>query len=126
MPRIAVNREQEHSAVPRKVDLKAASRKRPRATGYDTALRLAAQEGREQLVRALILAGANVQTAADGWTALLRAAEGGHEGCVRALLDADANVDANTDDGSTALMLACADNAVGCQDICFPRTSRQH
>jgi hypothetical protein len=107
-PRLAANQEQEEASVPHEVDIRAASRKRPRAaTGDDSALRLATQQG-----RALTKAGANAS--ADGWAELLCAAEEGHESCVRALLEAGADVDAKSDDGSTALMMACTYHAEGC------------
>ena len=58
------------------------------------ALFIAAQEGHDAVVRALLDAGADKEIARnDGTTALFIAAQVGHDACVRALLDAGADTD---------------------------------
>ncbi len=59
----------------------------------DTPLHIAAQEGKHELVAALLSKGADANIAGNkGSTALMRASLGGHVECVRHLLKAKANV----------------------------------
>ena len=76
-----------------------------------TALMLAAQNGHAPCARALIEAGASLNsTQNEGWTALIYAAQHGHDPCTRLLIEAGARKDATTTAGwragSTALSLA--------------------
>lgn len=69
----------------------------------------AARAGLDQVVGALLKAGANVDgTDSQGMTALLLAAREGHEACVRQLLDAGANVAHVNAEGMNAEDLALA------------------
>jgi ankyrin repeat protein len=70
-------------------------------------LHIAAQNGHEAMVRALIEAGAGVNKARDdGATPLLIAAQRGHEAVVRALIEADADVSKARADGVMPLYMA--------------------
>ena len=68
---------------------------------------IAAQEGHDSVVSALISAGASVDQAKEnGWTALVIAAHQGHDSVVSALYFAGASVDQAKENGATALMIA--------------------
>lgn len=69
-----------------------------------TALMVAAYQGRTQLMEALLDAGAEVSHS--GWTALHFAALGDQPSAVRLLLDHSAYIDALSPNGTTALMAA--------------------
>jgi ankyrin repeat protein len=73
-----------------------------------TALYLAALNGKDEFVKALINKGANVNVRTnDGWTPLVSAAEKGHLTTVQALLGApDIDIDAQNVSGATALIFA--------------------
>ena len=72
-----------------------------------TALMLAAQNGHEQVARALIEAGAQINAAANnGFTALMLSCQNGHEQVARALLENGAAVNSQENEGWTALMWA--------------------
>jgi ankyrin repeat protein len=75
-----------------------------------TALHWAARRGDPELIRMLIVAGANVRatTRLGGYTAVLMAAELGHAGAIEALAGAGADVKGTTANGVTAVMLAAA------------------
>jgi ankyrin repeat protein len=63
---------------------------------------IAAQEGQETVVRALLEAGADVNQAMDnGGTPLNVAAQNGHAAIVRALIDLGADFNNATDNGGT-------------------------
>ncbi|MBN9424083.1 MAG: hypothetical protein BGO63_07625 [Candidatus Accumulibacter sp. 66-26] len=70
----------------------------------DTALRLAAFDGKLPFVQRLVEAGAEVNMY--GWSPLSYAAFNGHAPVVDYLLRRGAEIDAKTENGSTALMLA--------------------
>jgi hypothetical protein len=73
----------------------------------ETLVNIAAQNGHEAVVRALIELGADVNKAHDiGWTALYAAAYNGHEAVVRALIEADTDVNKAHDIGWTPLYAA--------------------
>ena len=57
-----------------------------------SAITIAAADGHDDIVRALITAGANVNGSGEH-IPLVSAAKAGHEDCVRAMIDAGANVD---------------------------------
>ena len=68
---------------------------------------LAAQNGHQQCISALLEEGADVDAANEqGETALIRAAKQGHEVCVVELISAGADVDSADEDGWTPLMRA--------------------
>lgn len=71
----------------------------------DTALMLAALEGRLKAVLPLIKAGSEINPKS-GWFPLAYAAFNGHTDVLQTLLDNGANVDAQSDNGNTALMIA--------------------
>ncbi|GHU10444.1 hypothetical protein FACS1894185_1930 [Betaproteobacteria bacterium] len=70
----------------------------------DSALRLAAYEGRLIIVQHLVAAGAQIEM--EGWTPLIYAAFNGHAEVVEYLLAKGANVNAVSESGMTALMAA--------------------
>ena len=70
-----------------------------------SAITIAAANGHDDIVRALITAGANVNGSGKH-IPLVSAAKAGHEDCVRAMIDAGANVDTATEDGETGLTIA--------------------
>ena len=74
------------------------------ATRNITLLMLAAEAGKEQVVKLLIARGANVNARnSAGATALMVSAWAGHAGIVRQLLEAGADVHMRTDEGTTVL-----------------------
>ncbi len=78
-------------------------------SGFGTALYLAATGGHEDVVKALLAAGANVAYRGNGGvTALLWAADYGRDGVVTALLAAGADINQEDDSGWTALIHASA------------------
>lgn len=70
----------------------------------DNALMIAAYNGNEKAVRALLDHGAKVNK--DGWTPLHYAAANGNEKIVKMLLDRDASVDAVSPNATTPMMMA--------------------
>ena len=72
----------------------------------DSALKLAAFAGNEEIVDVLLKAGANVNPKADSYKPLHYAAFQGHPGVLNQLLSAGADVNAVTKNKSDALMLA--------------------
>lgn len=80
----------------------------PQATAQVKDLIDAAHEGDLSRVRALLAAGADVNSKSEdrGATALTYASSAGHVEMVRALIDAGANLNAKEDNGMTALMWA--------------------
>ena len=79
-----------------------------------TALMLAAREGEEDSLLALLSHGAAVDAKdTDGWTALLYAAYNGHSRVVEALLDAKADVKTKDTNGWDALTLALSEGRGG-------------
>ena len=76
---------------------------------------LSAQDGHEQVARALLKAGANVNHSADdGRTASMQASKHGHEHVARALLKAGAALDTRGPQQFTALMFASSNG----HDLC--------
>lgn len=73
-----------------------------------TALIMAAQKGRAEVVEALINGDAdvNAKTSPEGYTALILASQNGYSKVVQALLSAGADVNAKRYDGATALKMA--------------------
>ena len=70
---------------------------------------MAALNGQEAVVKALIEGGADVNKADDdGWTPLYTAAANGHEAVVKALIEAGADVNKARDDGWTPLYIAAS------------------
>ena len=78
------------------------------ASDWNLGMRGAAEGGHTATVRALLAAGANLNTKGYGgnWTALMCAATNGHDDTVRALLADGADLNAKTKKGDTALELA--------------------
>ncbi|MBI2213292.1 MAG: ankyrin repeat domain-containing protein [Acidobacteria bacterium] len=75
-----------------------------------TALMLAAREGRTQQLDALIKNGAKVNARDDdGWSALMLAAFNGQHQCVKSLIAAKADVSAKTEDGWDGALLALSE-----------------
>ncbi|CZR70159.1 uncharacterized protein PAC_20060 [Phialocephala subalpina] len=73
----------------------------------NTALHLAAQAGKEAVLRELVDGGANIDAQnKDGNTALHLAAQAGEEAVLRELVDGGADIDVQNKDGNTALHLA--------------------
>ena len=73
-----------------------------------TALYLTAEEGAEDIVRALLGKSADVDlVASDGTTPLHAACKFGHDLCARALLEAGADVNKEGPQGFSYLMVAC-------------------
>ena len=71
------------------------------------ALNIAAQNGHETVVRALIEAGADVNKVKDnGLTPLYVGAHNGHETVVRALIDLGADINKARDNAATPLLIA--------------------
>ncbi len=98
--------------VKAKVDLEA------RNTFGQTALMLAAREGRWTQLQLLLKAGANVNAKdSDGWTALMLAAFNGQTQCVKDLIAAKADVSTKTSDGWDALLLALSEGRGGAARI---------
>ena len=72
-----------------------------------SALLLAAQEGHQQTIQALIKAKADVNSQLEnGATPLMLAAQHGHLGAVHSLIAANADLNLKASNGMTALMLA--------------------
>ena len=68
---------------------------------------MSASRGREDVVRILLGAGADVNIKGDdGWTALMIAVESGHKEIVEMLLDRGADVNQKNEHSTTALMIA--------------------
>ena len=81
-------------------------------TAASTPLAAAAGQGHTQVVRALLLAGATVDTQAqNGSTPLHSAASGGHAECVLELTAADCDLDIQNSNSNTALHVAAAKGA---------------
>jgi hypothetical protein len=79
----------------------------------DNALKNAAIQGRIDLVRCLVDAGADVNaTDNNGWTVLMVASDDGHIDLVRFLVEAGADVNATDNNGWTALMVASDDGHI--------------
>ena len=78
-----------------------------------TALGIAALYVRDEVIRALVAAGASVPADQDGESALAVAAHEGHTRAVEALLGAGADVDARDANGITPLMAAASSNRAG-------------
>ena len=75
--------------------------------GGGTPLHIGANQGRIEVVRALLGAGANVNARErDGWTPLHYAAIRGHTGIAKTLIAAGAGVNAKEEDGWTPLHFA--------------------
>jgi hypothetical protein len=75
--------------------------------GVTALLMSASENGKLEVVRALLAASANINARrSDGSTALMLASQNGRQEIVRALLAAKADVNAKRGDGSTALILA--------------------
>lgn len=77
----------------------------------ETALMLASINGHLEIVRSLVLRGANVNQS--GWTPLMYAATRDHVNIARLLISYGAKVDAAADNGYTALMMATRENKAG-------------
>lgn len=79
-----------------------------------TALHMAATEGSEVIVEALLRAGASVSpTKHNGWTPLMNACEKGHLNAARVLLRWGADVDVRNKEGNAALYMACRSGSTG-------------
>ncbi|WP_165072330.1 ankyrin repeat domain-containing protein [Paludisphaera rhizosphaerae] len=92
-----------------------------------TALHEAAKEGRVDLIKALVAAGAELEAAdASGWTALHRAAEAGDIAAIGALIDAGADIDAAEPDGWRPLHMAASDNKVEAIEALIRRGADLH
>jgi len=76
------------------------------ADGGYTSLFLASQEGHYEIVKILLKAGADTETAIQGSTALYVASQYGHPKVVKILLEAGADPEATMPDGSTSLRIA--------------------
>lgn len=86
---------------------KTAKKEEERFFNENTALILAAVDGRNNEVRALLEDGSDVNAKnMYGMTALMYAAEGNHAETVVILLEAGADINARNNEGSTALMIA--------------------
>jgi ankyrin repeat protein len=70
----------------------------------ETALMVAAIQGRSDMASKLVFAGAQFEF--KGWNPLLYAATGGKDEVVKLLLDLGANINAVSDNGTTPLMMA--------------------
>lgn len=70
----------------------------------DTAVMVAALNGRLDIVKKLVERGADLNLS--GWTPLIYAATGGHDDVARYLLGEGAKIDAQSPNGTTALMMA--------------------
>jgi ankyrin repeat protein len=70
----------------------------------DTAVMVAALNGRLDIVKKIVERGAELNPS--GWTPLIYAATGGHDDVVRYLLREGAKIDAQSPNGTTALMMA--------------------
>lgn len=70
----------------------------------ETALMIAAIQGRTEIASKLVFAGAQIDF--KGWNPLLYAATGGSDQVARMLLDLGANVNAASENGTTPLMMA--------------------
>jgi len=81
-----------------------------------TPLKIAAANGRADIVSALLKAGADVSKAnqKDGWTPLHSACKQGSESVVQLLLEAGADVEAINNDGATALIIASSNGMYVC------------
>ncbi len=74
-----------------------------------------AANGKDERLRQLIDANADVEAATDdGRTPLIFAASHGHAACLRVLIEAKANVQAASETGSTALMLCAKHGHAAC------------
>jgi ankyrin repeat protein len=90
----------------------------PNAYG-DTALKLAALQGRMSIARKLRARGAQLET--PGWTPLIYAATGGHDEMVRYLLAEGANIDAVSPNGTSALMMAVREEKFSTAELLIAR-----
>lgn len=73
-------------------------------------------------MRALLVAGADVDTVGDkGWTALMTAAADGHGEIVEELLDMGADFDVRNEKGCTALIMASRNGFAGATARCCRR-----
>ena len=100
--------------------LLAAGAKVDQANSYgDTALKLAALQGRLSIAKKLRARGAQVET--PGWTPLIYAATGGHDEMVVYLLAEGANIDARSPNGTTALMMAVREEKFSTAELLIAR-----
>eukprot|EP00429_Kryptoperidinium_foliaceum_P066097 CAMPEP_0176061074 /NCGR_PEP_ID=MMETSP0120_2-20121206/30446_1 /TAXON_ID=160619 /ORGANISM="Kryptoperidinium foliaceum, Strain CCMP 1326" /LENGTH=698 /DNA_ID=CAMNT_0017394625 /DNA_START=82 /DNA_END=2178 /DNA_ORIENTATION=+ len=102
----ALAREGEHSELKRLLDAYPEAAGAKSAKGA-TALFVAAYEGQEECIGALLGARARLdETLEDGKTPLFLAAQSGKERCLEALLQAGANVNVAATNGATPLLIA--------------------
>ena len=85
----------------------------------DTALKLAALNGRMSIAKKLRARGAQIET--PGWTPLIYAATGGHDEMVRYLLAEGANINAVSPNGTTALMMAVREEKFSTAELLIAR-----
>lgn len=85
----------------------------------DTALKLAALNGRMSIAKKLRARGAQIET--PGWTPLIYAATGGHDEMVRYLLAEGANINAVSPNGTTALMMAVREEKFSTAELLVAR-----
>jgi len=85
----------------------------------DTALMVAALNGKLDIVRKLRTRGAELNPR--GWTPLIYAATGGHDDIVTYLLDQGADINAQSPNGTTALMMAVRESRASTFDLLLRR-----
>lgn len=91
----------------------------------DTALMLAALSGRTKAARELIQAGSELNPK-PGWFPLAYAAFNGHAELIELLLDAGADLNAQSENGSTALMVACRNGHIEVVKQLLARNANTH